>query len=208
LDELDLTRSTLLIVTSDHGESLSEHDLFGHNLSLYDPELRVPLILHCPTLIPAGKRIATQIGLIDLAPTVLDLLHVEPLKQAQGGSVAALILGRETDGDRPRFCQLWEGSRAVRTNRSKLIRSSDGSRLELYDLSRDPGETAPLRDIEGNADGQQALRLLREHELECESLRTQLASAAGGRPTSESVQLDEQTRQRLRALGYDVPESR
>ncbi len=68
-----LRDSTLLILTADHGESLGEHDYVGHGRHLYDPILRVPLIMRYPGRIPPGKVIDTPVSLLDVTPTILEL---------------------------------------------------------------------------------------------------------------------------------------
>jgi len=208
MEELDLTRRTLVIFTSDHGESFFEHGwIFGHGQSLYDPELRVPLIFYGPGFIPAGRRIAEQIGLIDVAPTILDLLHAPPLPQAQGHSAADLILGHSARQRAPVICELGDDWRAVRTNASKLIRVDGGSglRLEFYDLRGDPMEARPLSSTNGNPEMQEALRLLQNHDLECQSLRKQLETAVEEPAAPVAAHLNEETREHLRALGYEIP---
>lgn len=206
LDDLHLTGHTLVIITSDHGEEFYEHGVFGHSETLYDPALRVPLILYCPTFIPAGKRISTEIGLIDLAPTILDLLHLPPLKVVQGRSVGGLVTRGDGADRGPLIAELGDTWRALRTNASKLIRVTGNAspRVEFYDLLRDPGETRPI-DASGSAAAQEALRLLQQHDLESQSVRAELQTSAGRPPRQTPSALDEQTRQRLRALGYDVP---
>jgi len=205
LDALQLTRRTLLIVTSDHGEAFFEHGTFGHGQSLYDPEVRVPCVLYCPGFIPSGKRIGAQVGLIDLAPTIAELLHVPPLTQFQGRSAADLVVGTNASARDPVVCELGDHWRAVRTNASKLIRMSQNgaTRTEFYDLRQDPAEARPIA-VDGNPQAQEALRILQAHDVECQAIRAQLQAVApaGGRPVSG--ELDDNTRERLRALGYDV----
>ncbi|MEW5978594.1 MAG: sulfatase [Acidobacteriota bacterium] len=74
LDELGLRDSTLVVVTSDHGESLGEHGYVGHGRHLSEAIIRVPLIMRWPGVIPAGRTISAQATLVDLAPTVVDLV--------------------------------------------------------------------------------------------------------------------------------------
>jgi arylsulfatase A-like enzyme len=209
LDELDLTRRTLVIITSDHGEEFYEHGTFGHGDTLYDPALHVPLIFYAPGFVPAGKRIPTELGLIDLAPTVIDLLRLSPLPQFQGHSAAGLINGKP-DGRRGAvISELGDTWRALRTNSWKLIRitTKETPRVEFYDLRQDPGETKRL-EVEGNPSAVEALQLLTQHGLECRALRDQLQAASGSHVVTRAAELDEQTRERLEALGYKVPPSR
>ncbi|HET8947592.1 MAG TPA: sulfatase, partial [Candidatus Polarisedimenticolia bacterium] len=69
---------TVVAVTSDHGEMLGEHDLFDHKLNLFEPVLRIPMVLRFPRRVKAGQRIASPVMLQDLYPTLLALAGVEP----------------------------------------------------------------------------------------------------------------------------------
>ncbi|MCK6445671.1 MAG: sulfatase [Planctomycetes bacterium] len=99
---------TLVIVTSDHGEELGEHDIFfDHGATLYDTELHVPLIVKWPKsrgIAPA--RIATQVRLLDIAPTVLDVAGVKPSSTLSGANLAELV-GNDSaptaSADRPAY---------------------------------------------------------------------------------------------------------
>lgn len=73
---------TAIIVTSDHGEAFGEHNMYRHGFELWEPLVRVPLIVHVPTAKPA--RIETRRSLIDIVPTVLDLMHVDPPTPVEG----------------------------------------------------------------------------------------------------------------------------
>ena len=100
LDELKLRDSTLVILAADHGESLGEHNYVGHGRYVYREMIRVPLILRLPGTIAAGQTIAERVSLLDVAPTVVDLVlgpGSPHLHDAFGGrSLAAAV-----DGDAP-----------------------------------------------------------------------------------------------------------
>ena len=74
LDQRGLSQNTILIITSDHGESFGEHDVFGHGTSLYREQLQVPLILRWQGRIPEGRRLAVPVSLVELPATVMDLI--------------------------------------------------------------------------------------------------------------------------------------
>jgi len=89
-----LAHPTLVVVAADHGEEFYEHERFTHS-QLCEPLLRVPWIVRHPCGAGAGVRIADPVSLLDLAPTLLDLLGVEPFRLAQGRSLAGgLVAGR------------------------------------------------------------------------------------------------------------------
>ncbi len=91
MKELGIFDNTLIVLTADHGESLGEHDLFYSHDALYEEDVRVPLILHAPDLVPAGLRSGALVQTIDLVPTVLELLGLPPLELASGTSLAPLL---------------------------------------------------------------------------------------------------------------------
>ena len=95
LERLDLADNTVVVVTSDHGESLGERGLAGH-ASLFDWELKVPLIIADPAGSWRG-RIDRQIRLIDVAPTILELVGLPAAENVDGESLTSLLAGGETD---------------------------------------------------------------------------------------------------------------
>jgi arylsulfatase A-like enzyme len=159
-----LLDDTVVAVTSDHGEMLGEHGLYDHKLGLYEPVLRIPLVLHYPRRVHAGQRIAAPVMLQDLYPTLLGLAGVaapvqaRPLPGVQGfpeaparGTCAdpmvaevapprdflPVLLQIDPHAD---VAHLGAGIAAVLCGGLKLIDGSDGRRA-LYDLDADPGET-------------------------------------------------------------------
>ncbi|RMH42535.1 MAG: hypothetical protein D6689_07845 [Deltaproteobacteria bacterium] len=140
----------IVVVTSDHGEGLGDHGPGRahrfHSTSLYNAQIRVPWIVAGPGI--AARRIATPVGLIDLAPTLIDLAGYEPpgFPQVDGVSLAPVLTDAASPApDRPVFAdQVRDRSvaadlRAVVAGRLKLIENADG-RVELYDIVADPDE--------------------------------------------------------------------
>jgi arylsulfatase A-like enzyme len=78
LETRGLLQNTIVIIASDHGESLGEHGLLQHSASLYLPEIHVPLIVWAPGRVPAGKTIETPVSLTSLPPTILALIGPSP----------------------------------------------------------------------------------------------------------------------------------
>jgi arylsulfatase A-like enzyme len=152
----DLDRS-LVVFTADHGEALGEHGYyFEHGKLPYDDCVRVPLILVHPDWKPA--RIAAPVGLIDLAPTILELVGLSPGWQSQGRSILGWLQAGAPDIDaRLVFSEsgyVKEFEVSVRKGRFKLIKIGTkylsklltGAPYELYDVLADPGETKNLVD--------------------------------------------------------------
>jgi arylsulfatase A-like enzyme len=145
----DLGAHTIVVVTSDHGEGFGEHFWFGHGFDLHDEVLLVPLIIRAPGLVTPGTIVEKQVGLVDLAPTLLELVGAEPPSGIQGRSFAAELTGRGLAFDeRPLVSYLGDGSAyAIRTSGSKYIqRIRNGTIVgeRYYDLTSDPEETRNL----------------------------------------------------------------
>ena len=147
-----------IFVTADHGESFGEHGLW-YRRELYDPSVRVPLIVVPPgTSARGGARIASPVRLIDVAPTLLDALGRAGAITTEGTSLLPLIDGETAGAPGPNVATLFS-TRAgihqpfllsVSNARWKSIWRPEGWRhsntiwggevRELYDLERDPGE--------------------------------------------------------------------
>jgi arylsulfatase A-like enzyme/tetratricopeptide (TPR) repeat protein len=185
---------TLVVVTADHGESLGEHGEATHSHLVYDATQHVPLLMNGPGLSP-GRVVDPVVSLRDVAPTILDLAGVPPLPGATGRSLAAAARGRALE---PRAAHVetlatqldwgWSPLLGLRTEGFKYVRAP---RPELYDVAADPGETRNLL-----ADQPERAAAL-DAELE-----RRLASA---RPVAPNVELPDEGRERLEALGYVVP---
>ena len=149
LESLQLADKTLLIVTSDHGTELCEHDRLDHGFTLYDELLHVPLLMKLPGQ-SAGREIVDRVSSIDVLPTILDLLGVlagEAMGQCRGSSLGPSLAG----GRVARSCFSETDYREYTYKRSvlrpdgwKLILTLETNERELYDLEADPGETVNL----------------------------------------------------------------
>jgi len=196
LDRLGLAERTAVVLTADHGEALFEHGFIGHNTQLYEESVRVPLMWRVPGIAP--RRVADVVELIDLAPTVLDLVGLGALpavKAMQGRSLLPLLVGDRAVA-RPAFSRtLWNKPRySVRDRESKYIWDSRSGAREIYDLARDPGETASVvgeRGIKAGFWRQQLFHWLREQE----HLRA-------GAPAPEEAHVPEDLGHYLGGVGY------
>jgi arylsulfatase A-like enzyme/Tfp pilus assembly protein PilF len=183
-------RPAVTILTGDHGESLGAHGEDAHGFFVYDATLLVPLVVHAPGRVPAGES-AAPARLVDVAPTVLDLVDAPGLSDTDGVSLRPLLSGRPqevppayAESQQPWLGYGWAPLAAVRTAGEKLVLAP---RPELYDLARDPDERKDL----ASARPADVARL------------TALARQAEARGTAPSVRADDpQTAERLRALGY------
>jgi arylsulfatase A-like enzyme len=197
LDALGLADDTLLIVTSDHGEAFQEHGRFLHD-DLHRETLHVPLVMRFPSRLPAGRRVPQAVGLVDLLPTILDLLLLPVPAQAQGASVAALATGaEEVTAPAAQFAEYsTPGHRleSIRRDGALLVREQDD--LTLYDTAADPSEQSAL--AAGAMDrGPSLARALEAWHAENVAVAARLGPRQGDVATPSAETVDQ-----LRALGY------
>jgi arylsulfatase A-like enzyme len=183
---------TIVIVTSDHGESLGEHGERDHGVFVYDSVLRVPLIVRAPGLPPG--RTAALVRLTDVFPTILDLLEL-PEFRTDGVSLLPHARGERSNLDLEAYAESryperfgWSPLFALADVRYKLI---EAPRPELYDLRRDPFEEHNVY--------QQLPAVARAMRARLETIR---ARAPAGSSPSGSTNLLSDQRERLAALGY------
>ena len=181
--------NTLIAVLSDHGESLSEHGEYTHGVFLYDATLRIAFLLSGPG-VPAGLRVKPQARAIDLLPTVLDLMGGKPPQSVQGTSLVPTFQGKEAaawsyeETLYPKINMGWAELRGIRTNHWKYIRAP---KPELYDLAKDPAETA---------------NVIASHPVEVQQLQANLKSITSGTEKVETKLADPRTLAQLKSLGY------
>jgi arylsulfatase A-like enzyme/Flp pilus assembly protein TadD len=151
LRDHNLTHQTLIVVVGDHGEGLGEHGEATHSLTLYNSVLRVPLIWSRPGHLPAGRRVTSNVSLVDIYPTILDELGLKPPQPVAGRSLRAALSGADTADsvcfgatDEPFLQYRWSPLRTLIAGNWKLIRTT---RPELYDLANDPHELHDLAEI-------------------------------------------------------------
>ena len=156
LDQLEAAGrldDTLVIVTSDHGEEFGEHGRFGHNKTLFEESIEVPLLVRLPGRVPAGVSYDDLVSLVDLAPTVLELVGFEREAEHWGRTLTPLFAGADLrprvaplelafgrpDPDKPRAAM--EGLHA---GDHKVIRNFPGTKPVVFDLGADPLELEAL----------------------------------------------------------------
>jgi arylsulfatase len=149
-----LLDNTIVIITSDHGEILYEHEYyFGHDIGLYEECIRIPLIMRLPGYGTPGMRISPLVQSLDILPTLLEVLGIGRPGYLEGKSLLPLIEGSGESTVTFAFLETFpfpEKSpprHAVRTADAKLIwkeTQADTLAKEYYDLVRDPGETTNL----------------------------------------------------------------
>ena len=202
---------TLVILASDHGEGMGSHGYwFDHGTFLFDEELHVPLVLRLPKAAHAGRRVKEQVRLLDVAPTVLDVLGLQPATPLSGASLLPLAQGLPDDRRRPSFAladiagslsgfELRGQRQSLRTARCKLVWTSshwlDAERVpereEFYTLDTDPSEQTDLR-----ANGAVPFQPFDELQRDLSTWRERTGSAAN------DAELRDDVVEQLRKLGY------
>ena len=200
-----LDRRVVVYLMSDHGEEFLEHGHFLHD-QVYDELLHVPWMIR----LPGGRvamRVAQPVSLLDLAPTLLEMLGIEVPTGIQGRSVVPTLDERQ---EAPRAAIYAEKvatvnpatgapsslKRALTRDKLKLILLPDG-RSELYDLAADPGEHL---DLAGTA-GDRVQSMLQAAER-LAGVNDSLRRTFSRGKSSAVTPVDEETLEQLRALGY------
>jgi arylsulfatase A-like enzyme len=202
LRERGVFERTLVAVVADHGEGLGDHGWQHHRL-LYQEQIRVPLLLRIPGA-PGGLRVPDLVRTIDVAPTLLASLGIEPPRPVEGRSLLGLLAGAR---EAPRLAyaeqlNAWDANAAMLRDRPldgllycamdrswKLVyRAQHPERSELYQIAEDPGETR---------------NLYREDHAQAVRLKAALDAFDGwrNRPFEPPV-VDGDAERRLRSLGY------
>ena len=208
---------TLVVFTSDHGEEFGEHGKLSHGETLFTGALHVPLGFYWPGTLKSGTS-ETPVELIDVLPTVLDLVGVEKPPDIDGRTLAPIVLGKgAAEPSRPAFAEmryvpfaeqrvpkgdcLQDGLTAsceinlfsVKTDRFDLIKSTQTGFEAFFDLDHDPAELHDVRDaFPRELESHRAL--LRDYADD--AIRR---NAGEAQPTPG---VDDETLKRLKALGY------
>jgi arylsulfatase A-like enzyme len=198
----------IVVVTSDHGEDVWDHDAIGiprHGHTLYQEIVHVPLLLRAPALVPAGIRLRTPVSLIDLAPTLLALAGLSPASSMRGQNMAvALRAGAEPEMrpllseavryGPPRFAWREGALKVILTPTPATVDKFSSvipNRLEIFDLAADPQErhsmtaTPPARTEEAVS-----------------ILRRRAERNFGTVSDLDSMEQAEELKRQLRSLGY------
>lgn len=184
---------TVIIVAGDHGEGLGDHSELEHGYTLYDGVTRVPLIIQGVPGESHGHRVRVPVSLVDIYPTVMDLLNLPLPAPVSGRSLVEAARGRSISAkacygmtDDPFLQNGWAPLRSLTTERWRYIRTA---KPELYDLAADPLEITNL--AESDPARRQELEIL-------------LADFEAGLSIGEAsrVQLSDAEQRALASLGY------
>ncbi len=188
-----LLSSTLIVVLSDHGESLGEHDYLWHSVLLYEADMRIALMFSLPGSLPTDRVSPVLAGVSDVMPTVLDLMGWPITREAGGASLVPALEGKSGgarslygETDYPFNSYGWSKLRSLTDAKWKYIRAP---RVELYDRAADPHD---LNNLAGDLPA-----VVERMDRELSDLQ-----AGMGNHGSEAQEVDDATVEALRALGY------
>jgi arylsulfatase A-like enzyme len=164
LEERGLRSNTLVVFLSDHGEEFFDHKGFEHGHTLFDEIIKVPLIFSLPGVIPENMRVGQQVRMLDVTPTILDLLGILPTAHLEGVSLRPLITGDgEIEAVKARLLphrfayteSMLYGTekKSITAHPWKLIYDTVTQKQMLFNLEHDPGEHEDLIDRQADAHG-------------------------------------------------------
>jgi choline-sulfatase len=206
MKDLGIYDDALIILMSDHGDEFMEHGNLFHAMNIFQETARVPLIMKFPKRFSnfRGVKIATPVHLIDVMPTILDFLKIQPPTGIQGLSLLELLSGnKKRFEERSIFTQNDGGILAIRHGYYKYIYTDQSAvrfncrpmkTEELYDLQTDPGETT---DLIGSRDD-----LVSFFRNQKRIYETQAAKFRNSRKSAQTIDLDQNVNEQIRALGY------
>ncbi|MAA67884.1 MAG: sulfatase [Deltaproteobacteria bacterium] len=154
LKSLGVYDETLIVLNSDHGETLYEHDCYFDHHGLYESNLKVPLIMRLPSKLPKGKEVKSYTSHVDIVPTILDLLEIDTSVEYDGKSLKNLIDFHDHDMEQEFYITecTWMRKHGWRSPEWKLIVALEPDfhfkpEVELYNLKDDPNELKNLAEL-------------------------------------------------------------
>jgi arylsulfatase A-like enzyme len=203
LEHRGLLQRTVVALTADHGERLMDGDTIncGHMGDLDETVWRVPLVIHVPGML--GRRIRQRVSLVDLTPTLLDIVGLRPPATSHGHTLCPLL--EDGGGDRPVFgatgndpgnfvlAAIGGGAKLVK---SRANRTGHWS-YALFDLDRDPQGGVDLLPERGPPPPQYFALV-----AELDRWQHDIGFEIDGQPPPAQVELPDEVVEQLRALGY------
>jgi len=203
LERKGLFDKCLILIVSDHGEGLGEHQYYHHGLQLYEAQVHVPFIIRFPQQKWEGRKLESLTTLLDAAPTILECVGLEPLPGARGKSVMPLIEGRSEKvrdfvllerrwfpPENPQGFRDWEPGEkyGIRGERWKYIWRAE-SAAQLFDLMVDSHELDDRASAEPAVSAQMEIQL-RKYRAALKNRKT------------KKQEVDPKRLEELKALGY------
>lgn len=151
LETLGILDNTIVVINSDHGETLYDHECWFDHHGIYDVTLKVPLIIRYPKLLPSGTRVSGYNQHKDLVPTLLELAGIKSGIKFDGQSLTSLVSGKKVSFESSLYITecTWMRKHGWRTPQWKLIVALEPDfhfkpEIELYNLIEDPDENKNL----------------------------------------------------------------
>ena len=186
--------NTLIVISADHGEAFLDHGFLGHAKTLFQEEIRVPLIIVPPGATTAqSRRSGHEVSIIDIYPTILDYAGIKPPTQCRGRSLRSVVEGGIPEPGRPVFAEFDRGvpQQSVILDGWKLTVCGTEQARVLANLAADPGETQNL------ASSELAMTKRLNDEMERWRAHTPLFTAPRG-----EVRLTPKQEELMKSLGY------
>jgi len=190
LSSFGLDKNTLVILTADHGELLGEHDIYFNHYGGFEENIRVPLIIRLPGVFPENKIISKQVSLIDIAPTIIEVIGLKKPRYMQGESLVAFF--KPFRNYRAKYaCSGWKRGIALRNEDWKISYNGMTGLCSLYNLKKDPEEQINLA----------ASRPVKLQELKkvLGDFQKRIVASA---PPKKGEPLKEEEKQLIRSMGY------
>jgi arylsulfatase A-like enzyme len=206
-ESVGVWQNTLFVLVSDHGEELADHGGWQHDQSLYQELVHVPFIVRFPGNARGGRRVTAPVGLLDVVPSLAEILGLQAPADARGRSLVPLIDGEllphepRVSSMRHNVKKFYEPYKEGRGDVNVMIRrgpwkgiwNAELDTVELFRLDTDPAEQTDLGQAERViADAMRTIS------------RSMLAGCAPGAPVQggPEVELDDESRRQLESLGY------
>jgi arylsulfatase A-like enzyme len=208
LKQKDLMDNTYIIFTADHGETFGEHGRLHHGGRFYEELVHVPLIFYGPK-IEAGKKVKSCVSHIDLMPTIKELLGIKGSRKMQGKSIYPALMGKEIDSrailleemfiDTNRFPDRNEQALIMDNHKLIIIEKNNTVKFTLYDLINDPGEMKNLYKTNKEMASRMYNEILKMNKENAEKRKESIKQM---NKEIDSLKIDEESIERLKALGY------
>jgi arylsulfatase A-like enzyme len=213
LKELDIYDDTMIVITSDHGEEFYDHECWLHGVSLYNESIKVPLIIKFPSFLYRGRRVKELVSIIDIMPTILEMAKIKTSSlELEGKSLLRTIKGKEKKArsfysdltihkfkdDLPSIFSTNKDNFKLILNKKinspymkRTVKSVEGQEIELYNIELDRNETRNV------AAAYNYRNLCAELVERIDGYYERFKTA-----TAETLEIDEELRRSLKALGY------
>jgi arylsulfatase A-like enzyme len=198
LEALRILNKTIIIFIADHGEGLGDHNYMSHGQRVYQEQLHVPLFVVYPPIIPKGKVVEKSINIVNIMPTILDMLKIPIPQGIDSSSLLPFIFEEEKKSSTPIYATAWyfqpssfyRYAAVIKDNWKLICHLENKKRDQLYNLQDDPKEQYNLEEKEKKVIAELKPLLIKwVMKIPKDSFKNNIAK-------------DKETINRLKALGY------